>query len=580
MFALLLATALQTALPPPPGMADDFQPQTALSSGDTMLVAGAEDELCVVRKDKLERLKVAPGIVRMRQQNGKIYALVSGRESSLLTLDVKTLKIESRIPCGHFAADFVLRGSQILLSHPHSHLIRCLDLNGREVWSREAPREPERLVLSLDGNDLWVATRLPSQAATGKLSCCRILRLDPADGSIRDSLDLPDGSTGLKDLVLSADGKRLYCSFVLARHRVPATQISRGWVNTNALGIIDCAARKSTVVLLDEIDHGAANPWGLAQIKGKLAISLSGARELLLIDEAEMLKKIDAVAEDERPALANQLSFLHSCSTRRAVKTEGPREVVAHQDGFVCLGYFSNSVQSFSSDGEAGTEVKISAPATSPARLGEALFHDARSGFQSWQSCSSCHPGARVDGLSWDRPYDFGHSRKTKTLLGATLTAPSSITGIRADSRAASRAAFEFNGSVPEEAQLDQIGAYFASLKPLPSPRLLADGSLNPLAKRGREVFESASCSDCHSGDLLTCRKMKDVGTGDGDEAGRKYDVPSLREVWSSAPYLHDGRAASLESIFKDHNAQKKHGEAHELKDADFAALMEYLRSL
>jgi hypothetical protein len=35
-----------------------------------------------------------------------------------------------------------------------------------------------------------------------------------------------------------------------------------------------------------------------------------------------------------------------------------------------------------------------------------------------------------------------------------------------------------------------------------------------------------------------------------------------------------------LESIFKEHNAAKKHGDAHELNEADFAALMEYLRSL
>ncbi|MEN9360556.1 MAG: hypothetical protein RL095_2091 [Verrucomicrobiota bacterium] len=559
---------------------EDFQAQTALSTGEDLLVAGAGEEIGLLGKDKLERLKVAPGIVRMRQQNGKIYALVTGRESSLLTLDPKTLKIDSRIPCGHFAADFVLRGSQVLLSHSYSDLIRCLDLAGEEVWCRELPREPGPLVLSPDGQDLWVATRLPSQAATAPLTACRIVRIDPRDGAIRDSLDLPDGSTGLKEMIASADGKRLYCSFVLARNRVPATQLSRGWVNTNALGIVDCASRKITVVLLDDIDRGAANPWGLAQAGGRIAVSLSGTQELLLIDEAAMLKKIAAVPEAERPALANQLSFLHSCSIRRPLKTEGARAVVAHQGGFVSLGYFSNSLQRLSLQGEPGGETRLGPAASSAARLGEALFHDARAGYQTWQSCASCHPGGRVDGLAWDRPYDFGHARKTKSLFGAHLTAPSSITAVRADARASSRAAFEFNGLVPREAQLDQIGAYFASLQPLPSPRLGADGSLSPLARRGREIFESASCIDCHSGELFTCRKMKDIGTGLGDEAGRKFDVPSLREVWRNASYLHDGRAATLESIFKEHNAAKKHGDAHELNEADFAALMEYLRSL
>ncbi|MGC9328089.1 MAG: cell surface protein, partial [Candidatus Hinthialibacter sp.] len=37
-----------------------------------------------------------------------------------------------------------------------------------------------------------------------------------------------------------------------------------------------------------------------------------------------------------------------------------------------------------------------------PIRRGEMLFHDASICFQKWQSCSSCHPNARADGLNWD----------------------------------------------------------------------------------------------------------------------------------------------------------------------------------
>ena len=35
-------------------------------------------------------------------------------------------------------------------------------------------------------------------------------------------------------------------------------------------------------------------------------------------------------------------------------------------------------------------------------RRGEILFHDAAHCFQRWNSCTSCHPNARVDGLNWD----------------------------------------------------------------------------------------------------------------------------------------------------------------------------------
>ena len=41
-------------------------------------------------------------------------------------------------------------------------------------------------------------------------------------------------------------------------------------------------------------------------------------------------------------------------------------------------------------------------PEMTEERRGEMLFNDATLCFQRWQSCSSCHPDARADGLNWD----------------------------------------------------------------------------------------------------------------------------------------------------------------------------------
>ena len=40
-------------------------------------------------------------------------------------------------------------------------------------------------------------------------------------------------------------------------------------------------------------------------------------------------------------------------------------------------------------------------------RRGEILFHDASDCFERWQSCASCHPDARADGLNWDRVHSI-----------------------------------------------------------------------------------------------------------------------------------------------------------------------------
>ena len=52
---------------------------------------------------------------------------------------------------------------------------------------------------------------------------------------------------------------------ILSRYQMPTTQLERGWMNTNALSVIDVAAKKLlNTVLLDDIDLGAAKPWGVA----------------------------------------------------------------------------------------------------------------------------------------------------------------------------------------------------------------------------------------------------------------------------------------------------------------------------
>lgn len=64
-------------------------------------------------------------------------------------------------------------------------------------------------------------------------------------------------------------------------------------------------------------------------------------------------------------------------------------------------------------------------------------------------------------------------------------------------------------------------------------------------------------------------------GTG-----GREIDTPSLSQLQWSAPYLHDGKAETLEEIFSRENPSKLHGLADRLTDSEMKDLMCYLRSL
>jgi cytochrome c peroxidase len=101
-----------------------------------------------------------------------------------------------------------------------------------------------------------------------------------------------------------------------------------------------------------------------------------------------------------------------------------------------------------------------------------------------------------------------------------------------------------------------------ASLEPPPSP--YTDG--RAAVERGAAVFGSLNCDTCHPPPLYTDRQLHDVGTGhplleqNAHGRGTTFDTPSLRAVWLTAPYFHDGSAATLKDVLNT-------GPAHQVFD-------------
>lgn len=97
-------------------------------------------------------------------------------------------------------------------------------------------------------------------------------------------------------------------------------------------------------------------------------------------------------------------------------------------------------------------------------------------------------------------------------------------------------------------------------------------GDFSPLELQGKAIFQE-KCAQCHATDLFTDNSFRnnglppnpwinDLGREEvsGDPADRyKFKVPSLRNVALTAPYMHDGRLGSLESVlnFYTHGVQE-----------------------
>src|SRR5262249_44625374 len=85
-------------------------------------------------------------------------------------------------------------------------------------------------------------------------------------------------------------------------------------------------------------------------------------------------------------------------------------------------------------------------------------------------------------------------------------------------------------------------------------------------AVRGmRLFFGDARCAICHKGPNLSDDSFHNVGTAGKDDLGRRavtqkasdqgaFRTPQLREVGRTAPYMHDGRFATLPEVVRHYN--------------------------
>jgi mono/diheme cytochrome c family protein len=377
---------------------------------------------------------------------------------------------------------------------------------------------------------------------------------------------------------------------------MPTTQLERGWMNTNALSIIDIKSLDLyNTVLLDEIDLGAANPWDVkCTMDGKyLCVSHAGTHEISIIDREAFHAKLSKVEDGlyiagqklEPEDVKNDLAFLDGYHRRVKLSGLGPRGMTLVENNLYVAEYFSESI------GVVNIESKIDPNAeslklgianpVSDIRRGELLFHDARQCFQQWQSCSSCHPGeARSDALNWDLLNDgVGNPKNSKSLLLSHKTPPAMSSGVRDKAESAVRAGIKYiEFASVDDVDAEAIDAYLKSLKPLTSPYLI-DGKLSKSAVRGAKLFTSAKCIECHSGSLFTDLQRYNVGTGKGKEKDWEFDTPTLVENWRTAPYLHDGRAATLKEVITKYNPGNKHGLTSKLTNEQIDDLVEFVLS-
>jgi len=221
-------------------------------------------------------------------------------------------------------------------------------------------------------------------------------------------------------------------------------------------------------------------------------------------------------------------------------------------------------------DGASGVGTTILLGGADHTDTGLDLFHsNAGAGL----ACASCHPENGDDGHVWT--FTGSGARRTIPLRGGiSATAPYHWGGEFADMPSLLDDVFGRRmGGGRLDADYQAAMLHWVDQQPQLPARAVADAAA---VARGHDLFDSpdVGCNDCHSGTLGSNEQTVDVGTGG------LFQVPSLHGLVDRAPYLHDGRAATLADRFGPMGGGDLHGHTSGLDAGQIADLVAYLRTL
>ncbi len=334
---------------------------------------------------------------------------------------------------------------------------------------------------------------------------------------------------------------------------------------------------------LDNSDSASAlafSPFG-----DYLMIALQGNDEVLVLDALDSAQStgLGSLVTRLQVGAAPQGICSDTTTRRSFVQNLMDRSVrVLETDALFRLGNVAVAASSVST-------VAVE-PLAAQVLLGKTIFYNAsdpRMSAEGYISCATCHLDGSHDGRVWDFTGRGEGLRNTTTLQGRGGMAQGNVhwsanfdeiqdfegdmrlffggSGFMSNSDYAATAAPLGAAKAGRSAPLDALAAYVGSLgaNSVPrSPQRSADGSMTAAAIAGASVFSALGCANCHAAPRFTdstvgAGLLHDVGTLRETSGGRLggtlngIDTPTLYGLWQTAPYFHDGSAASLDEVFR-----------------------------
>ncbi|MBL8206393.1 MAG: NPCBM/NEW2 domain-containing protein [Blastocatellia bacterium] len=558
--------------------------------------------------------------------NGRIW-VTNKRTASISLIDPSTLAIVQTIPLPYASQPFGIAfaptgGSAYVALEAAGKLYKLDASTGALTGSAEVGQNVRHLSISANGTTVYlsrfISPRVPGEETAAPqvnngggevlvitastMSVTQTIRLQHSD-----KFDTENAGRGIPNYlgpaVISPDGITAW---------VPSKQdnLLRGSLRDGRNLTFDSTVRSITSAInltsntedyAARIDHnnGGIASTGIFDRTGNyLFVALEGSREIAVLDvygKRELFRLNVGRAPQGLTLSPDGAKLFVSNFMDRTVSVLDVTRVI--NEG-------ANTAPTLATLNSVATE-KLAAQVL----RGKQFFYDAqdtRLARDAYISCASCHNDGGQDGRIWDLT-GFGEGLRNTISLQGRLGAQGFLhwsanfdevqdfegqirnlaggTGLMTDA--------QFNTGTRNQslgdrktgisADLDALAAYVVSLNNFsPSPYRNANGSMTADAIAGKEIFRTANCAQCHSGTAFTeagTGVLRNIGTlksSSGSRLGAALpgiDTPTLRDVWFTAPYLHDGSAATLEAAIRAHNGVT-------LNDGDLAKLVAYLNQI
>ncbi len=566
------------------------------------------DSLLIV---DLESRKVVAEVKVGRQPHGvclnpaETIAYVTNRSSDTVSVvDLAMNEVTATIAVGDephgIATD--LSGDTLYVANGATEDVSVIDAKkAKEVKRLVAGRGTWGVERSPDGRLIYVTNNLSHFVPFRTTSMSEVTVIDTETRTVVDRIVVPETNL-MQGVTFSRDGEFALVTILRTKNVVPMTRVVQGWVITNGLGILWKDGRVDQV-LLDQPNSYFADPTDVVIAPdGKYAYVTGGGIDAVAVVDLPKLLSIlrDASEEERRNVIPNHLGIPTEFVVRHIPTGRNPRGLAVSPDRrfiYVAAALDDDlTIIDAKKQKVVGSIDLGGAKEITQTRFGERLFHSADMTFQRQFSCHSCHPDGNVDGLTYDiEPDGLGvNPVDNRTLRGIHDTPPFKWSGKNPSlsRQCGARLAVFFtriDPFTPEE--LAALDRYVTTI-PRPPNRYQRPEGLTPAQSRGKALFErtvtndgrrippEGRCATCHPAPYYTNLGKFDVGTKSSLDRDGSFDVPHLNNIYEAAPYLHDGRAETLEEIWTVYNPNDEHGFVNDMTKDQLNDLIEYLRSL